>query len=69
MLPKGKVCELIYCVCQLWTVSVSAINGGDDFGTVPFTLPLVPDCVVCVLGFFKRRFCGNPSLQYFLFYC
>ena len=31
-------------------MSVSAIKGGDGFGTVQFTLPLVPVCIVCVLG-------------------
>ena len=36
------------------------------FGTVPFTLPLVPDCLYDIRAAFNISSSGNPSLDIIL---
>ena len=56
--------------------SVSAMIGRSHFGTAPFTLPLVSDCLYvlfdCLYGVravFSVSSSWNPSWHYILFYC
>ena len=47
--------------------SLSAIIGRGRFGTVPFTLPLVPGCLYGIRAVFKCQFIGESLLKFFYF--
>ena len=64
---RGSNIQCLFLTVGQCTTSKSAIIGQGSFGTVPFSLPLVPDCLCCNVLFLVSVYRGIPLDSIFNF--